>query len=88
MKKNDIVTIIAPMGEFVGKIEEIDEKGILLSDPRLVVSGEQGLGFAHGIAQTGEMQPKEVLFQQYAFVTPTNKEVEAAWRQHTSGIAT
>ena len=51
---------------------------------------EQGMGFAGGIAMTGNKDPKQVLINlsQIVFVTETNEAVVKAYRQATSGIIT
>lgn len=88
MNKGDIVSVLCPMGEFVGKLIANEDGKLELEDPRLVVSGEQGLGFAKGIAQTGKMEPEYMCFNQYSFITESNEEVQKAYRAHTSGIVT
>jgi len=87
MKQGDIVTVMALSGEYVGKLVS-DSDGITLSDPRMIIASEQGMGFANGIAATGAKDPKSVTFQSYVFVTETNDEVQSAWRQQTSGLIT
>jgi hypothetical protein len=54
----------------------------------MITYNEQGMGFAHGVAMTGNPDPKEVVILQAVFVTETNNEVVKAWRQATSGIIT
>ena len=89
MKENDIVTVVAATGEYVGKLLKMDETGIVLGDPRMITFGEGGqMGFAHGVAMTGNVDPKEVVILQAIFVTECNPEVIKAWRQATSGIIT
>jgi len=88
MKQGDVVTVVAATGEYVGKLLKIDETGVVLSDPRMITYNEQGMGFAHGVAMTGNPDPKEVVILQAVFVTETNNEVVKAWRQATSGIIT
>jgi len=86
MKKNDIITVMTLAGEFVGKFES-DDNGLELSDPRMVVQGPEGqMGFARGICQTGVENPTEIKFDSYIFVSPSNDDVQAAYRQATSGI--
>jgi hypothetical protein len=41
------------------------------------------MGFAQGICVTGKMNPDEVTFAQYVFVTPVNEDIEKAYRQAT-----
>ena len=86
MKKGDVVSVITLAGEFVGKYDTSGSGTITLEDPRMLIQNEQGMGFANGIAVTGESNPKEVTFAQYVFVTPTNADIEKAYRQATSGL--
>ena len=86
MKVNDVVTVMAPSGEYVGKLVKNDEHGIVLKDPRLITFGEQGMGFAAGIAATGYEDPREVTIVNYVFVTPTHEDVVKAWHKATSGL--
>lgn len=87
MKKNDIVTVICAAGEFVGKFGSQDENGLVLQDPRMLVSGpEGGMGFARGICMTGVENPDSVTFNTFIFVTPTNEEVSKAYTKATSGL--
>lgn len=86
MKENDIITIVCVAGEYIGKLKGEIGATITLKDPRMLVQNENGMGFAPGVAMTGTKEPKEVVFQQYVFVTETNKEVSDAYRQMTSGI--
>lgn len=86
MDKNDVITVVAMSGEYVGKLKEKTEGTITLKDPRMLVHNEQGMGFAHGIAVTGLADPREVTFQTYVFATETNEEVQKAYTSATSGI--
>ena len=88
MKKGDIITVMTLTGEFVGKFVSNDN-GLELEDPRLVVQGPEGqMGFARGICQTGVENPTEIKFDNYIFVSPSNDDVQKAYRQATSGIVT
>lgn len=86
MKKGDVVSVITLAGEFVGKYNTGGGGTITLEDPRMLIQNEQGMGFAAGICVTGERDPKEVTFASYVFVTPTNEDIEKAYRQATSGL--
>jgi len=86
MELNDIVTVVAISGEYVGKYKSSTDGTITLEDPRMLITNESGMGFAAGIAVTGEADPREVTFGQFVFVVDTNMEVQKAYRQATSGI--
>ena len=86
MKKGDVVTVMTISGEFVGKVQSDDDL-LVLDDPRLVVQGPEGqMGFARGICQTGVENPKEIAFNDFMFITPSNDDVQDAYRQATSGL--
>jgi hypothetical protein len=86
MKKGDVISVVTLAGEFVGKYSTSEGSCITIEDPRMLIHNENGMGFAQGICVTGEMDPKEVTFAQYVFVTPTNSDIEKAYRQATSGL--
>ena len=86
MKKGDVVTVVTLAGEMVGKFNNSGTSTITLDDPRMLIQNEQGMGFAHGICVTGKNNPTEITFQSYVFVTPTNEDIEKAYRQAVSGL--
>ena len=91
MKKGDVVSVITLGGEYVGKLVEIDNEkrgSVSLEDPRMVVMSEKGMGFARGLAATGEENPTEVTIQSYMMMIPTNEEVVKVYRKATSGLVT
>lgn len=88
MKKGDVVAVVNMAGEYVGRLKDEGAEKLILANPRMVVNGEHGLGFAHGICVTGEHNPNTVAFYTagIVFVTPVNAEIEKAYVQATSGI--
>ena len=87
MKKGDVLAVVTVAGEFVGKYNDDKNNGnMTLDDPRMLVQNQQGMGFAQGICVTGEMNPTQVTFNDYVFVTPVNSDIEKAYRQATSGL--
>jgi hypothetical protein len=88
IKVGDIVTVMAPTGEYVGKMTEFSGTTVVLEDPRLITMNEQGMGFANGVAATGVKDPTTMTFLQVVFLCETNPEVESAYRQAVSGIIT
>lgn len=86
MKKGDVVTVVTLAGEMIGKFNSNESGTISLDDPRMLIQNEQGMGFAHGVCITGQNNPTEITFQSYVFVTPTNAEIEKAYRQAVSGL--
>lgn len=87
MKNNDVVTVVTVSGEYVGRLGGIDSNGVVtLNDPRMLIHGDQGIGFARGVCMTGVENAKTVSFQQYVLCTPTNDDFSAAWTEATSGV--
>lgn len=88
MKKGDVVSLVALTGEYVGKYEDESPNGVVLKDPRWVIHGEQGMGFAHGLCATGKNNPDKVEFARggIVFVTESNGDIEKAYRQAVSGL--
>ena len=52
----------------------------------MVVQSEKGMGFAHGVAVTGEANPEQVVFRNIVYVIPTNKDVSKAHTEATTNI--
>lgn len=90
IKMSDVVTVMTITGnEYVGKLlSDPSLASVKLADPRFVTISEQGMGFANGIAMTGMKDPKEVVLHSVLFITETNPDVEAAYRQSVSGLIT
>jgi hypothetical protein len=86
MKKGDVVSVVSMAGEYVGKYDTSGDGTITLTDPRMLVQNEQGMGFAAGICVTGKRDPDVVTFAQYVFVTPVNDDIEKAYRSAVSGL--
>ena len=88
MKKNQIITVASVVGEFVGKYSDQDDSTLVLTDPRMIVNGPEGMGFARGICQTGNENPDEVTLMKanILFVSETNEDVQKSYRQFTSGL--
>ena len=71
MKKGDIISVITVSGEYIGKLDESGDT-ICLEDPRMIVQGPEGqMGFAQGVAVTGEKNPTSMQIQSYVFTTKT-----------------
>jgi hypothetical protein len=88
MQKNDVVSVMTAYGEYVGKFVQQGSSVVTLSDPRMIVQTEQGMGFAHGICATGKPDPLSVDIQmtQVVFITEVNESIEKEYRKATSGL--
>jgi len=87
MKSNDVVTVVTVSGEYVGRLDSVNSNGVItLNDPRMLIHGDQGIGFARGVCMTSKENPEKVCFQQYVLCTLTNDDFSAAWTEATSGV--
>ena len=88
MKIGDIVTMVTPVGEVIGKLVAENEVELTLEDPRLFVPNEGGAGLAPGICMTGVPDTKEAVLFKGGIVgmVPTANELVSAWQQQTSGL--
>ena len=88
MEKGDIVTVVTISGEYVGKLVSMEDAMVELENPRMILSNPQdgSMGFAKGLAATGEENPKTATFQQVVFVGPSNEMVANAHLEATSGL--
>lgn len=88
MNKHDIISVVTTVGEFVGKFVEQDDVSVTVSDPRMIVHNQSGMGFSAGVSMAGEESPTKIEFfkTNVVFVGATNEDVQKAYRQFTSGI--
>lgn len=85
MKKGDTVSVVATSGEYVGVLETLEP--LTLNKPRMIVSNpEGGMGFARGVAVTGEENPDTMVFGSYVFIAKSNDKVTEAHATATSSI--
>jgi|688.fasta_scaffold853079_2 hypothetical protein len=82
----DVVTLVTPVGEFVGKYEGENSEGVKLSAPRMLVQNQQGMGFAPGVCMTGKQEPESVTFRNVVFITDTQHEIAKAYQTSVSKI--
>jgi len=89
MNVGDIVSLVTLSGEYVGQITDLNTTSVSLKDPRMILQSQDGqMGFAKGIAVTGEENPKEVEFRNIVFMTPSNEGIQNAWKDATGQIIT
>lgn len=86
MEKGDCVTVVTISGEYVGILESLEDSTVVLDKPRMVVQTEKGMGFARGIAVTGEENPESVIFRNIVYVIPTNEQVAKSHTEATTNI--
>ena len=87
-KKGDIVSVITNAGEYVGKYKDEGDATFTIEKPRMLISGDDGVGFARGICVTGVEDAPELTFQKsgIVFTTPTSDIVEKAFIESTTDI--
>tara|TARA_R110000744_G_scaffold2827_3_gene11245 strand:+ start:375 stop:665 length:291 start_codon:yes stop_codon:yes gene_type:complete len=89
MKQGDLVTVLTNAGEFIGRLDSDDEKGVTLSNPKMIVNTPEGkMGFARGVCLTGVENTKIVQFRSggIVLVTPCNPDINKAYTEVVSGI--
>jgi hypothetical protein len=87
MKKGDVVTVMTSIGEYVAKFVKLDETGVHVDDPRLIVKGQDGnIGFGRGVCMSAVENVPELVFRDCIFVAKTNESFERAYIEATSGI--
>jgi len=88
MNQNDIVTVLTPLGEVVGRLKGESETVFTIERPRMLMQTQQGMGFAPGICMSADPKAHDVDIQkaQVVAVVATAKEVADGWVQATSGI--
>ena len=85
---NDIVTVVIPNGEIIGRLSSVDGDAVELISPRLLVPSREGdsFGFAPGVCITGELSPARLEFRSYITITKTEESVAQAWANFTSSL--
>ena len=86
MQVGDTVTVVTISGEYVGELEHFEDATVVLKKPRMIVQTEKGMGFAHGVAVTGEENPETVTFMNPVYIIPTNEQVSKAHTEATTNI--
>ena len=86
MEKGDVVTVVTISGEYVGILDSFEDATVVLNKPRMVVQSDKGMGFAHGVAVTGQENPEQVTFLNVVYVIPTNEAVKKAHTEATTSI--
>jgi len=88
--KDEIVCVVTPNGDIIGKLKELSDISVTLADPRGFIQTQEGVGFAPSVSLGCEHEPREVTLNGSLIITitKTHQEIEKAWRQQTSGIVT
>ncbi len=84
----EVVTIVTPIGEIVGRLKEETCTHVVLTNPRMFVTQQGGEGFAPGVCMTGQRDPAELEFNKDTIVvmTLTQEDVAKGWQEATSSI--
>lgn len=87
IKKNDIVTVMTGIGEYIGKYVSEGDGSVTVNDPRLIVQAPEGdIGFGRGVCMSAKENPDQVIFQDVLFVVKTNDSFEKAYIEAVSGL--
>ena len=87
-KKNDVITLITNAGEYVGKFKSEDDVSITVTDPKMLISGESGVGFARSVSITAREDIRELTFYKagVTFVTESSEVIQKAFIEANSGL--
>ena len=90
LKENEIVCVVTPNGDIIGKLVHQSDSFVRLGDPRGFIQTQEGVGFAPSVSMGCEHDPTEVCLNMSMIITVTkaHPEIVKAWRQQTSGIVT
>lgn len=87
MKKNDIITVMTSIGEYVCKFVDVNETGVYVKDPRLIVKSPDGdVGFGRGVSMSAVENPPELIFRDCIFIVESNESFKKAYIEATSGL--
>jgi len=89
MKKGDIITVMTPVGEYMGKFVSMSEDLLVLDDPRLIVNApgkEKEFGFAKGIAISGKPNPLRVDIRVWLFITEPDDQFVQGYNRAVTGL--
>ena len=87
MNTGDIVTLVTPAGEFVGRLKNKDEGTYKLTSPRMFMHDDtRGSGLIPGVSMTGQQEPDVAVFHTVIVALKSSKETIEAWTSATSGI--
>lgn len=88
--EGEIVSVVTPNGDVIGKLKSATDSMVILEDPRGFVQTAEGVGFAPSVSIGCDHELKEVTFNMAMVltITKTHQEIAKAWRQQTTGIVT
>lgn len=88
--EGEIVSVVTPNGDIVGKLKSATDTMVVVEDPRGFVQTQEGVGFAPSVSIGCEHELSEATFNMAMVltITKTHEEIAKAWRQQTSGIVT
>ena len=86
----EIVCVVTPNGDIIGKMTAASDSFVTLEDPRGFVQTPEGVGFAPSVSIGCEHEMKEVVLNMSMILTITkaHPEIVKAWRQQTTGLVT
>jgi hypothetical protein len=85
-KKDDIVSAVTPVGEFVGKFVSFENNILTLAKPKGVGQSQEGIGLMDGVCISGTRNPEEVKILNVVLVAQTNLELANGYRQAIGSV--
>lgn len=88
--EGEIVCVVTPNGDMIGKLKQATDSAVILEDPRGFVQTAEGVGFAPSVSIGCDHGLTEVTFNtgMVLTITKAHPEIAKAWRQQTSGLVT
>ena len=88
--EGEIVCVVTPNGDIIGKLKSSTDTMVVLTDPRGFVQTPDGVGFAPSVSRGCAHELTDVTFNMNLVltITKTHDEIAKAWRQQTSGLVT
>jgi len=85
---NRVVTILSNVGEFVGKLEEMDDESYTIIKPRALIQTQEGFGFAPSVAMSAQQDVERVTFNRSLILccVLSDERIVKAWQKATTGL--
>ena len=88
IEKRDIVTVLTPSGEYVGRFEEEKDGKVTLYKPKMLVKEGTNVGFSQGICLSAEEESDYASFYSGSMIlmTLSSKTFADGWKQSTDTV--
>lgn len=83
----NIMTVVLVNGEeIVGRINEIDDKVVVIEKPVKIALNQKGMGFAPVCISIDDASEFKIKQEHILFIAPTRQEISEPYIQATTGI--